>query len=257
MATRQLRWTALWLTPEVIKRRADLWPALEQRVRDREMNTALRALSLSHSGRTGEAIQLISAAVKAQPDAQLEFFRAWLQRQSEERGEAVQSFIGSLISNPEAQATAAFGFTEDEPRWQIIRLSASLGKPRAALRLAEADARLKRRERGEPASASLSGAEPESQSRGPGAFQSLQARFAERQAKSQIDLLGLLSLAAEQVEDFNQAADFERARLSLLAAAAEKREAELRIDKLLARQRAKVGQKTITYIVDQRPVAQR
>jgi len=263
LATRRLRWTAVWLAPEIAGTRSELWEALEQRVRaanakDAEMNAALGAVRLSHEGRNNEAIKLISTAIAGNPNAQLICLRALLEQRNGQPGEALRGSVEALIANPEAKAFAAFGLTEDEPRWQLIRLYASLGKPRAALQAAEADVRLKRKGKGEAENSQAGEPGPEDRKntlQPRSGYQSLQARATRRQSKSLPELLELLSIAAEHIADFDRAADFERARLDWLPKADDQRRAEQRIEKLTAQHRERGGKKAPALVIDQRPVA--
>jgi len=79
----------------------------------------------------------------------------------------------------------------------------------------------------------------------------------QEERRSRSELLGLLSFAAEKINDFSNAADFERARLNLLANEDERRKAETRIDQLTAKSRELAERKPVIFTVDERPVTTR
>jgi hypothetical protein len=113
-------------------------------------------------------------------------------------------------------------------------LYAGQQQPRAALKLAGADERLKGRaldplEELDEAPAS----EPKHARR----LVPLAVLATERQAHAREELLALLSTAAEQIADWRQATEFERARFDLLADAGARRDSKARLDTLLARQK--------------------
>jgi hypothetical protein len=143
---RQIRWAALWIAPEIVKQEG--WSSFDQKIRaikDREMVAAVEAQSMLSRGRPEDAIKGLDDAVMSGPSAQLKLFRALSQKNAGRESEALQSLLDSMIAFGDAWVAAPFGATEDEPRWQVIRLCAKQGRPRAALRLAGADERLKGR----------------------------------------------------------------------------------------------------------------
>lgn len=142
----------------------------------------------------------------------------------------------------------AFSSDEDEFRWQAARLYAQLGQPRAALKVAVVDERLR-------GSATVTFGETLSPVIAP-KFPTLAVRAAERQRKSRLELLSLLSSAAEQIGEFDKAAEFERARLVWLNTD-ERRNAESRVDQLNAKQKGKLAKRGLAMTVDERPVAGR
>jgi cellulose synthase operon protein C len=265
LATRQLRWTAVWLAPEIIGGRSEQWGLLEERVRainakDTEMATALRALAQWQHGQPGEAVKLVNEASARTPNAQLIFFRALLQERNKQREATLRSALDSLLANREPAAFHAFAFSDDEPRWQLIRLYAALGQPRAALRVAEADTRLQGEKQSASANIGSDEALLEVQANAiqlRARYQSLVTRAAERQAQTRLELLEALSAAGEQVGEFSRAADYERALLNDLSNAEERRKAVQRSAALLVRQREKTQAKLTTLVIDERPVSER
>jgi tetratricopeptide (TPR) repeat protein len=89
------------------------------------------------------------------------------------------------------------------------------------------------------------------------AYLTLNARAEERRAQTRLSLLGLLSEAAEQTGDLDRALKLARGRLALLPEGALREAAALRLEHLLAVQRAQAGAKGLGFTVDQKLVAQR
>jgi tetratricopeptide (TPR) repeat protein len=231
---RQIRWTAVWIAPEVVKKEG--WSSFDQQVRaikDREMVAAAEAQSNLSRGQSDNAIKLLDDAVTSGPSAQLKLFRAIAQKTAGRETEALQSLLDSMIAFNDPWVAAPFGATEDEPRWQAIRLCAKQGRSRAALKLAGADERLK----GQSAANQPAGAVDERNDRAKARFISLPERSNLRQSQSQLDLLGLLSISAEQIGELEKAIEFETARLNLSPDLAERRKSESRVEQLKAKRK--------------------
>ncbi|MGH9802393.1 MAG: hypothetical protein ACRD82_18670, partial [Blastocatellia bacterium] len=206
------------------------------------------ALSLANRGQVGEAAKSLSNVFASLPSNQLKLLRALLLKRAGQEREALGGFVGSLVPLSDSLAMTAFNSGEDELRWQFARLYARLGQPRAALKVAAVDERLR-------GSATVSVGEELLQTATP-KFQTLAARTAERQNKSRLELLALLSTAAEQIGDFDKAADFERARLAGLNAD-ERRKTETRVEQLKARQKETTSKRGLPLTIDDRPVGVR
>ncbi|MGH9842185.1 MAG: hypothetical protein ACREEM_25825, partial [Blastocatellia bacterium] len=249
-APRTSRWTALWTTAEVAGKNDALWQSAVSRVRsaspdggkDIEMLSAIESLARGRAGDAGP--HALSAQAK--------LLTALLRKNASQNAEALATLIEARLPLGDAAAAQAFSATEDEPRWLLVRLYAALAKPRAVLKLAAADERLK----GRP----LDGLpdlpvefEPEPK-RAPRLL-TLPTRAAERQAQSEIELLALLSAAAEQTGDWSKAVEFERARFDGLPNAAARRESKSRIESLLAKQRDESRKPKLTYTVNESPVS--
>jgi tetratricopeptide (TPR) repeat protein len=231
---RQIRWTAVWIAPEVVRQAG--WSSFDQKIRaikDREMVAALEAQSMLSRGRPDDAIKRLNDAVMSDPGAQLKLFRALSQKNAGRDGEALQSLLDSMIAFGDAWVAAPFGATEDEPRWQAIRLCAKQGRPHAALRLAGADERLK----GQSAANQPTIADDERINGAKTRFISLPERSSRRQSQSQLDLFGLLSVSAEQIGDLEKAIEFETARLNHSPELAERRKSESRVEQLKAKRK--------------------
>lgn len=241
---RQTRWTAVWIAPEIAGKRDELWQTLTTAgSQDREAAAALGALSLANRGQADDAARSLNATMDL-PSAQLKALRALMLKRAGRERDALSEFTAALVSSSDSSALAAFSADEDELRWQMARLYARLGQPRAALKVAAVDERLR-----STATAVVEAATSNK-------FQTLIVRADERQRKSQLDLLAMLSASAEQIGDFDKAADFERARLNALNAD-ERRRAESRIEQLKSRQKEKLNKRGWPLTVDERPVVAR
>jgi tetratricopeptide (TPR) repeat protein len=267
-ASRRARWQAVWLASLSIGARDELWTKLTERVRalnasDDEMLVALDALSLSSRGRTDEAIKLTGATEAANPNPYLSFFSALLEKRGQSTV-AQAGFIHTLVANKDERVSEAFWF-EENPLRQIIRFYAVNGEPRAALLASELEPSLKESdstERDKDVDSVSDTAQDtpvdaqEEMTKADTRYRTLQERAAEGELQSRMELLGLLSQAAEQVGDLNRAVEFERARLKLLHAPVEQQSSEVRIKQLLSRQKENSRRAVVTYKVDQSLIAQ-
>jgi len=268
-ATRSARWQAVWLAPEIIGARHELWAMLTERVRtlnasDDEM---LGALSASVPGRADESVKLIKTLEATNPNPYLNFFGALLESRRKS-GDELAGFVRTLMAGKNETVVEAVGFAEESPLRQIIRFYALKGQPRAALLASELDPTLKGledTEEGEDADPDNNGdAEQETQvdvrestARGVARYRTLIERAVERELQSRRELLGLLSASAEQTGDLNRAIEFETARLKILSATAERQSGEARIRQLLSRLQDDSRRSAVAYSVDQNLIAQR
>jgi tetratricopeptide (TPR) repeat protein len=297
-ATRRLRWQAVWLAPEIAGQKGEHWASLREKMRaagvlDQEMTVALEAVSLSYGGRAEEALKLLSTIETENPNPELNYFRALLEKRGGHETAAFEGFVNALISSQDAQSAQAFAFNEDGPLPQLVRLYLALGQPRAALKLAEREPALKPEdvsENEQPVKQDESAENDEDAENdvetvgkdetvkddeavlktrvavGPAklahderqAYLTLDARAEERLAQTRLSLLGLLSEAAEQTGDLDRAFKLARGRLVLLPKGASREAEALRLEHLLALQRARQsGAKGPVFTVDQKLVAQR
>src|SRR5436305_2178338 len=268
-SSRRARWQAVSLASMIFKERDDLWTKLKERVRasganDDEMLAALDALSLSNAGRTDEAVKLIIAKETANPNPYLSFFVALLEKR-EQGADALSPFIRTLVAKSDEEVNEAFWF-EENPLRQIIRLYALKGEPRAALLAAELEPTLKesnhteRDEQVDPNGEDARDVQvdlPESAAKNGTRYQTLRERVSEGERDASVELLGLLSRAAEQIEDFSRAVEFERDRLKLLPQGTERQATEARINQLLSRRKDSSRRALVTYKVDQSLIASR
>lgn len=249
LATRQIRWTAIWIAPEAIGKRSDLWQSLTQNFAgiDREANAALTALSLANRGQLGEAGTSLNDDAANLPSGQLRCLRALLLKHAGQDDAALAGFTGTLIPLSDSFVMKPFLSGEDDLRWQVARLYVRLNQPRAALKVIATDDRLR--------NASQGSADEMIPRVSPTKFTTLQTRMAERQNRSRLELLSLLSSASEQVGEFEKAAEFERARMASLGGD-ERRKAEARIEQLKAKQE-KAKTRGIPMVVAEALVASR
>ncbi len=232
--TRQIRWTAVWIAPEI--EIPENWQSFERQIRagkDQEMVAAVEARSMLSRGQSDNAIKRLDDAVISNPGAQLKLFRALSQKYAEQERKALQSLLDSMIACGDAWIAAPFGATEDDQRWQIVRLYAKHGQHRAALRLAGADERLK----GQSAINQSIGGYDERIDKAKTRFSNLSSLSNHRQSQSQLVLLALLSVSAEQIGELEKAIEFETARLNLSPDSYERRESESRIEQLKTKQK--------------------
>jgi len=238
---RQIRWAAVWIAPEVVK--AGGWTSIVQKVlviKDREMTAAVEAQSTLSRGQSDSAIKRLDDALKGCPSAQLELFRALSQKNAGHEGEALLSLLDSMIDFGDAQVAAPFASTEDEQRWQAVRLYAGQGLYRAALKLAGADERLKGQ------SASATSMDDERIDGAKARLISLSERSSRRLSQSQLELFGLLSVSAEQAGELDKAIEFETARSNMSPRPAERRQSESRIEQLKTKQKERKRKKPLS-----------
>jgi hypothetical protein len=224
-ARRTARWTALWTLSEVAAKNDALWRSAESRLhaasQDEEMRWALDSLARGLSS--------------PRPlSARATLLAALLQKNAGRSAESLATLRDSLIPLGETSLAQAISAVDEEPRWLLVRLYAGQQQPRAALKLAGADERLKGR--------ALDPLEeldetPASEPKRARRLAPLAVLATERQAHAREELLALLSTAAEQIADWRQAIEFERARFDLLADAGARRDSKARLGTLLARQK--------------------
>jgi hypothetical protein len=254
-ATRTLRWQAVWLTPEIVGNQTSLWANVRDRVRslnasDTEMNTALEALSLSSAGHADEAIKLIGTTENSMPNEYLGTLHAVLAKNASP-AEALDGFTRALIATRESTVSKSFGFVEDEPLEQMIGLYLKQNQPRAALKLAERVAALQPNKNSvvpmdEAGIRALQGTFER--------YQTLRDRAEHRWRATRVNLLALLSKAAEQSGDLNRAVELERLRLAIAASSAERNATQARLDHLQQLQSSASRVQKATLVVDQRLV---
>jgi tetratricopeptide (TPR) repeat protein len=126
---------------------------------------------------------------------------------------------------------------EDDALEQVVAVYLKQNQPRAALKVAEKIAAF------QPNNNPESGGQP-----APGRYQTLRERARSRQLATHINLLSLLSAAAEQIGDLNRAVEFERLRLAL-----DKNATQARLDHLQELQRAYT--RKMLFVVDQKLTA--
>jgi hypothetical protein len=253
-ATRTLRWTAIWLAPEIVRNDPSIWASVRHRVRslnasDTEMNTALEALSLSSTGRVDEAVKLVAAVETNVPNEYLSSLHAILER-NRSAADALNSFTRSLIAAREANVIRSFGFVEDEPLEQIVALYLKQNQLRAALKVAERVVVFQ--SKNSPAQGDETGKQPQLNS--VESYQTLSERWEQRQRASRAKLLARLSIAAEQIRDLNRAVELERLRLVFVDTLVERNATQARLDHLQELQTSMGRVRKASLVVDQRLV---
>jgi tetratricopeptide (TPR) repeat protein len=265
-APRTLRWQAVWVAPEITGGRKELWASLVQDTSaggpaDEEMAAALKARELSTDGRAAEAADLLQRVATDDPNPLLEFFLGVLDSQSGRTDDAAAAFTAAFRSQANDEVSSAFGADEESALHGLIRLHISAGRPVAALKLAALDAELVSR-----TSENVAGREGvdanegtltsnEATPDGTG-LRTLEERARQRRDASAAELLGLLSAAAEQVEDYDKAIEFERSRLGRLAGEDERVASRERIARLVSLRKEKANAQGPPLVVDRSLVAQ-
>jgi tetratricopeptide (TPR) repeat protein len=258
-ATRTLRWQAIWLTSEIAGDDLPLWVNVRDRVRslsanDSETNTALEALSLSAAGKAEEAIKVITAAEISMPNEYLSSLQGIIQKRNASAAGALQSFTRALIATREPAVSKSFGFFEDKPLEQIVVLYLRQNQPLAALKVAERVSAFQTNKN----SVEQKDKAVTDMRLSIGAlerYQTLRERAENREQATHVNLLAMLSAAAEQVGDLNRALELERLRLSFVNTVTERKATEARLDHLQQLQSAAARARRVSLVVDQKLVA--
>jgi hypothetical protein len=127
---------------------------------------------------------------------------------------------------------------EDEPLEQLVSLYLKDNQPAAALKIAERVAAF----------------QPDKSEQVvviAGRYQTLQQRAAERRRASHVNLLELLSIAAEQLGDLKRAYELEHVRLALLIKQPDRDLAQARLDHLREVQTGQQPRK-LSLVIDER-----
>jgi tetratricopeptide (TPR) repeat protein len=224
---------------------SSLWTKLRDRVRslrpnDSEMSVALESLSLSSAGQVSEAVKLLAGAEDDAPNAYLRSLRAVIEKQAGLNGESRNSFTRALVESRESAAWRAFAFVEDEPLEQLVALYLKENQPAAALKIAERVAAFQPNQSEHVVITSAR-------------YQTLQQRATERRRASHVNLLELLSIAAEQLGDLKRAYELEQLRLALLIKQPDRDLAQARLDHLREVQNG-VHPRKLSLVIDQRLV---
>ena len=232
--TRNTRWQAVWLARELVAQNASVWGELQERVRsispnDNEMRVALESLSLGS----------VKPLAGAENNPQLISLRAIIEKRAGLNAESRNSFTRALVESRDSTAWKAFAFVEDEPLEQIVALYIKDNQPAAALKLAERVAAFQPNQSEQIVTTAR--------------YQTLQQRADERRRASHVNLLELLSNAAEQLGDLNRAYELEQVRLALLIKQPDRDLAQARLDHLREMRRG-VQPRKLSLVIDQRLV---
>jgi hypothetical protein len=129
---------------------------------------------------------------------------------------------------------------EDEPLEQLVALYLKENQPAAALKIADRVAAFQPNQSEQVVVTSAR-------------YQTLQQRAAERRRASHVNLLELLSIAAEQLGDLKRAYELEQLRLALLIKQPDRDLAQARLDHLREVQNG-VHPRKLSLVIDQRLV---
>ena len=258
--TRNLRWQAVWLAPEITEQKPEAWTTLRDRLRslnssDSEMAAALETLSLAATARAGEGVKLLSDSENRNPNPNLRVLQASLEKRLGQEGNSLGSYLQSQIEGSDSSAWALFGFVEDQPLDQIVRLYLIQNQPRAALKMAERLNSLQSYTIAHKRGESEENIEMDKPVFGSGRYLTLRARAELRERETRLELLEFLSAAAERIGDLNRAIALAQARLALLVKAEDRNAVEARIEQLREAQRKIERQWKPLLVVDQRLVA--
>ena len=246
--TRNTRWQAVWLAPELLAQDASRWNKLRDRARtltpnDNEMNVALEALSLTAAGQFSDGVKLLVAEQDHAPNAYLRSLQAIIEKKAGSYAESRNSFTRALIESHGSGAWQSFAFLEDEPLEQIVALYLKENQPGAALKTAERVAGFR---------PNKDSAEQHDQEEALAArYQTLSQRADERQRASHLNLLELLSVAAEKLGDLDRAYEVEQYRLSLLTRKSDRDLALARLNHL-REVRNSAQPRKLSLVLDQR-----
>ena len=243
--TRNTRWQAVWLTPELLAQDASLWSKLRDRVRavspnDSEMSVALKSLSLASAGQFSEAVKLLDGADT--PTAYLKSLQAIIEKKAGSNEASRNSFTRALVES-QSGSWQSFAFLEDEPLEQIVALYLKDNQSMAALKVAERVAAFRQNKD--------SAAQPAQPETTVARYQTLAQRAEERKRASHLNVLELLSVAAEQLRDFNRAYELEQLRLALLIEQRDRDVAQARMNHLREVQNGAQPRK-LSLVIDQK-----
>lgn len=218
-AARKLRWQAILIASEIFAVNEEFWGKLKNNLQflqqtDSEMWTAVEIISLYKTGRVSEAFDYFQNENLLLSTPQISFLKA-LVAQDFAQENALPEFLD--ISDKNLELNEIFGGFYEKPNWQAIRLYLKLGKPLAALKLAEKENDLQVENPFVISDVS---------------YLTLAEKSAFYERKSRFELLVLLSKAAEESGEFTRAANFENSRLQLAFSENEKNEIQTRIKEL-------------------------
>jgi hypothetical protein len=236
--TRNTRWQAVWLAPELVAQNSSLWEKLRERVRslspnDSEMSVALESLSQT-------SVKPLAGAENDAPSAYLSSLRAIIEKRAGNNAESRDSFTRALVESRESPAWKAFAFLEDEPLEQLVALYLKDNQPEAALKLAE---RLAAFQPNQNIAEQVTAAR----------YQTLHQRAEERRRSSHVNLLESLSIAAEQLGDLKRAYELEQLRLALVSKQSDRELAQARLNHL-HELRTGAQPRKLSLVIDQRLV---
>jgi hypothetical protein len=272
--SRQMRWQAVLLAPEIIRENSDDWTKLKAEIHsanpsDSEMASAIDAIQKLSTGQPGDAARLLSAMETTNPNPYVLVLLATAEEKAGQNWNASQHYIHALTAGDAAATEAAFKWSLPGVVEQLARLYIRSGHTEAALRLAERIDGLKQVEMKKDTAdesgasqdnvGSLAGSTPGETPAVPGnggqakkpAYRSLSALAESRKKSGRLELLDLLSNAAEKIGEFSKATEFARARVELLPTTTERRVAKERIERLIRLEDERIKKHSRAFTIDQ------
>jgi tetratricopeptide (TPR) repeat protein/lipopolysaccharide biosynthesis regulator YciM len=246
--TRLFRWTALWTMGQVAAKNESLWQSastqLKTASKDVEMTAATEALAELQRGGSLDAVP----ALVQIPGGQSRYLAALAATTAGQPDRALSTLTDSMIRINDVTVGAPFRATQDDFRWTLARLYGATGRSLAMLRVANGDERLRGRPQG-----ALAELDPpvglDDQAPNPSRLSSLNVQAAERERRSRLELLALLSDAAEKTGQLRQAIEFQRARFDLSPDASTRAESKTRIAALLSKEKDLFNKKRAVFVV--------
>lgn len=247
-ATRLFRWTALWTAGRIAGKDQSLMQSTRSRLgnasKDEEMIAAVEAISGLARGAANDAVQSLGES----PGAQARFLSALASKSAGQPDRALTTLTGAMIPITDASASAPFRATEDDFQWTLARLYHSTERWRAALKVASGDERLRGRPQGALTDLDRFPDLEDSKTK-PARLLPLEAEAAERERRSRLDLLAVLSNAAEKTGELRQAIELERARFELAADVTTRGQSKSRIATLLSKENEASMKKRSSFTV--------
>jgi cellulose synthase operon protein C len=259
-SSRRSRWSAVWAIEEISRKDKSIWVTLDQKMvdlKDSEMKTALKALSLWSTGKIDEGLKEMedNSAIQITPFGA--FLYGSMLKDSRKQLEALKRFTTIYTVDQRGNMLSSLTYTKDSPLRQMVRSYLELNSPYAALRLASTDYDLSLQENED---GSVEKREPEvredllqveeDKPGQPKPYRTLQELSDAHKRQSKIAMLKLLSEAAESVGDLNRAMSFERIILALVRNDKEKLSIQQRIDKISDMQKIITNQGSSSLVVD-------
>ena len=205
-ASRNARWQALAVCGEIIGNNGNLWQLLKNdtadlKSKDAEMSKAIEALSLSKTGNYAAAMQIFLGENQEFQSSQLLFLKGSIAKEFNQNDASLKAFLE--IKDQPVDFENTFGFVQEKPLFQTIRLYLIGGKPNAALKIAGENQELK--------------TIVEEFQISDFKFPTLAERAEANSAKSRLEILKLLSETAENKGKLSQAVEFEKRRAEILS----------------------------------------
>ncbi|MEZ5425173.1 MAG: hypothetical protein R2747_02805 [Pyrinomonadaceae bacterium] len=246
-SSRNERWQAVFIAGELFGGRADLWELLMNylsgvETRDIEMWRALEAVRLSKAGDYEGAVRVLDNEKADYSAPQTDFLKGIIARNFGRDDFALNAFIA--VQESGSENASGFEFTENRPVFQIIRLYLKNGQPEAALKLAEL-AVVSQTNRNFAFDPGQNDSD----------FSILPVRTSINRRNSYLELLELLSRAAEEKGYWQKALDFEGYKRELLFDQTGLNNLARRIEELNGKIKEHQDEPKIAFRVDEKVVS--